>query len=118
MMLPVATRKSAFIAGASLSALIYLLGALHARGVIPYDPEGPELFPFVLTYFFISALVFVIDVRTFAPKELKTRIPGVYFPTNREGINFMFSVWGRMLLWFLGAALAGLVLALVQRITG
>jgi hypothetical protein len=114
MTLPVATRWSAFIAGASLSALIYLLGVLHARGVIPYDPEGPQLFPFVLAYFFISALVFVIDVRSLAPKQLKTRIPGVYFPTNREGINFMFSVWGRMLLWFLGAASAGGVLALVQ----
>jgi cellobiose-specific phosphotransferase system component IIC len=113
---PVATRRTAFIAGASLAVLVVLLGVLKARGTIPYDADSPQLLPFVILYFFVSVLVYVIDVRSLAPKELKTQIPGIYFPTNREGISFMFSVWVRMLLWFLGAASAGIVMALVEAI--
>jgi hypothetical protein len=118
MALPVATRKSAFIAGASFSVLICLLAVLHAQGVIPFDPEGPVLFPLILAYFFISSLILVIDVRSIAPKQLKTRIPGAYLPTSREGLSFMIShllsVWARMLLWALGAGSVGLPLALVM----
>jgi len=114
MAFPIATRKTAFVAGASLAALAGLLGALKARGVIPYDADSQELFPFVLVYFFVSVLVYVIDVRSLAPKELKTRFPGVYFPTNREGIKFMLSVWLRMIVWFLGAAITGAAFVLVQ----
>jgi hypothetical protein len=108
--LPVASRKTAFIAGVSLSALVFLLGTLKGRGVIPYDADSPQLFPFVLVYFFVSVLLLVIDVRSIAPKELKTRFPGVYFPTNREGVGFMFRVWGRMIVWFLGVVIGGTVL--------
>ena len=111
MTFPVATRKTAFLAGMSLSALVALLGALKSHGVIPYDADSRVLFPFVLAYFFVTALLLVIDVRSFAPKELKTRFPGIYFPTNREGVGFMFRVWGRMLLWFLGAVAGGVLLA-------
>jgi hypothetical protein len=110
MTFPVATRKTSFLAGMSLSALVTLLGVLKSR-FIPYDADSRELFPLVLVYFFVTVLVLVIDVRSIAPKELKTRFPGVYFPTNREGVGFMFRVWGRMLLWFLGAVAGGLLLA-------
>src|SRR2546430_1303539 len=109
--LPVATRTTAFVAGASLAAIVVLLSALKARGAIPYDADSPQLFAFVAAYFFVSVLVFVIDLRSIAPKELKTRFPGVYFPTNKEGVGFMFRVWGRMLLWFLGAVAGGVLLA-------
>ena len=90
----------------SISVLAIVLGALKSRGLIPYDADSSELFPFVAAYFFATVLVFVIDVRSIAPKELKTRFPLVYFPTNREGVRFLFTVWGRMLLWFLGALTA------------
>lgn len=103
MTFPAATRKTAFIAGMSFSALVILLSTLKSRGVSPYDADSRELFPFVLAYFVVTVLVLVVDVRNNFPKELKTRFPGVYFPTNREGVGFMFKVWGRMLLWFLGA---------------
>jgi len=116
MAFPIATRKTAFVAGASLALLAVLLSVLKERDVIPYDADSPQLLPFVVLYFLASVLVYVIDVRSLAPKELKTRFPGVYFPTNREGITFMFSVWGRMLLWFLGAASTGIVLGLAQEI--
>lgn len=109
MTFPVATRKTAFLAGMSLSALVALLGFLKSGGVIPYDVDSRDLFPLVAVYFFVTVLVLVIDVRSIAPKELKTRFPGVYFPTDRAGVGFMFRVWGRMLLWFLGAV-AGSVL--------
>ncbi len=88
--LPIATRTTAFVAGASLSIVVAVLSVLKARGVIPYDADSPQVFPFVGVYFFVSVLVFVIDVRSIAPKELKTKFPGVYFPTNREGVGFMF----------------------------
>ena len=107
--LPVATRTTAFVAGLSLAAIVILLSALKGRGVIPYDADSPQLFPFVGAYFLVSVLVFVIDVRSIAPKELKTRFPGVYFPTNKEGVGFIFRVWGRMLVWLLGAA-GGIIL--------
>ena len=107
---PVATRTTAFLAGVSLAAIVVLLSALKARGAIPYDADSPQLFPFVLVYFFVSVLVFVIDLRSVAPKELKTKFLGVYFPTSREGVGFMFRVWGRMIIWFLGAVTGGIVL--------
>src|SRR5687767_12891056 len=110
LVLPTASRTTAFVAGVSLSAVVVVLNVLKARGVIPYDADSPQVFPFVLAYFFVSVLIFVIDLRSIAPKELKTKFPGVYFPTNREGVGFMFRVWGRMIVWFLGAAIAGMVL--------
>ncbi|SRR5712691_402576 len=116
MAFPAATKTSAFLAGASLAALAVLLGELKSRGVIPYDADSSEVFPFVLVYFFVTALVFVIDVRSIAPKELKTRFPGVYFPTDREGVRFLFTVWGRMLLWFVGGATTGVVLGSLDRL--
>ncbi|SRR6266496_1019866 len=111
MTFPAATRRTAFIAGMSLSALVVVLSTLKSRGIIPYDADSRELFPFVVAYFFVTVLVLVVDVRSFAPKELKTRFPGIYFPTNREGVSFMFRVWGRMLLWFLGAVTGGALLS-------
>src|SRR5438876_8680419 len=85
---PVATRTTAFIAGASISLLAVSLDILKSRGVIPYDADSPELFPFVVIYFFITAILLVIDVRSIAPKELKTRVPGLYFPTKRWSQEF------------------------------
>lgn len=114
--LPIATRTTAFLAGASLAALVFLLGVLKARGVIPYDADSPQLFPVVGVYFFVSVLIFVIDLRSIAPKELKTRFPGFYFPTNKEGVGFMLRVWGRMIVWFLGAVVAGSALSLASRL--
>jgi hypothetical protein len=103
MSFPTATRTTAFLAGMSLSALAILLGTLKSRGLVPYDADGPELFPFLAAYFLATVMILVIDVRSVAPKELKTRFPLVYFPTNREGVRFVLKVWGRMLVWFLGA---------------
>jgi hypothetical protein len=111
MTFPTATRGTAFVAGMSLSALAIVLSNLKSRGLIPYDADSPELFPFVIAYFFVTVVVLVIDVRSIAPKELRTRYPMVYFPTNREGVRFLFTVWGRMLLWFLGAVTAAGLLA-------
>ena len=113
MAFPVATQKSAFIAGLSLSVLASLLGILKSHAIIPYDADSPELFPIVLVFFFVTGFVFVIDVRSVAPKELKTRIPMVYFPTNMEGVRFLFAVWGRMLGWFFGAVVGGGLFALL-----
>ena len=113
MAFPVASRSTAFAAGVSLSALIFLLDVLNARGVIPHDADSPLVFPFVLAYFFVSVLVLVIDVRSIFPKELRTRFPGVYFPTDKEGVGFLFRVWGRMLIWFLGAAFTAAVISLL-----
>jgi hypothetical protein len=104
MTFPVATWKTAAIAGASLSGLAFFLGILKSHGLSAYDADSPEVIPFIAVYFFVTMFVFVLGVNSFAPKELKTRIPMVYFPTNMEGARFVFTVWGRMLVWFLSAA--------------
>ena len=114
--LPVATRTTAFIAGASLAALALSLDVLKARGVIPYDADSPQLFPVLVVYFFVSVQVFVIDLRSIAPKELKTRFTGFYFTTDIEGVGFMLRVWGRMTVWFFGAVAAVSVFSLASHL--
>src|SRR6266481_3714105 len=104
MNFPDATRKTAFLAGLSLALLGRLIDVAKSQGLISHDADSPEVFPFLLAYFFITVFVLVIGVRNLAPIELRTRIPLVYFPTDREGINLILRVWGRMLIWFLGAA--------------
>ncbi|NWG39816.1 MAG: hypothetical protein HXY27_07615 [Hydrogenophilaceae bacterium] len=111
---PTATRKSAFITGFSLVLFIALLESLESFGVLPIGASEKQLFPLVILFFFVSVLLFVIDVKSLAPNELKTKIPLLYFPTNRTGLNFLLRVWGRMLVWFLGAATAASLMAFGQ----
>ena len=108
------TRTTAFLAGASLSAIAGGLSILKTHGLVAHDADSPQLFPFMLLYFFVTVLVFVIGVRNLAPPELKTKVPFLYFPTNRQGWQLMFEVWKRMLVWFLGAAITAAGLALVS----
>ncbi len=111
---PTATRKSAFVAGFSLVLFIALLESLESFGVLPLGASEKQLFPLVILYFFVSVLLFVIDVKSLAPNELKTKVPLLYFPTNRAGLHFLLRVWGRMLIWFLGAAMAASFVAFGQ----
>jgi hypothetical protein len=111
---PTATSKSAFFTGISLVVFIEAVLALEHFGVLPAGAFEKDLFPVLAAYFFISVLLFVIDVRSFSPAELKTKIPLLYFPTNRKGLNFLLRVWGRMLVWFCGVATAASFLALGQ----
>ncbi|HEY0664736.1 MAG TPA: hypothetical protein VGD24_01590 [Gallionella sp.] len=111
---PIATRKSAFIAGFSLVLFNALLESLESFGVLPIGSSEKQLFPLVILFFFVSVLLFVIDVKSLAPNELKTKIPLLYFPTNRAGLNFILRVWGRMIVCFLGAATAASLMAFVQ----
>jgi hypothetical protein len=104
MLFPIATLKTAFIAGISLSVPTALLAILKSSGASSYGADSPAIFPFVFGYFLLTGLVFVIDIRSLAPKELKTRIPLVYFPTDRQGFSFLLRVLGRSLVWLLGVA--------------
>ena len=86
---------------------------------ISRDADSPEVFPFLLVYFFATVLVLVIGVRNLAPRELRTGIPLVYFPTDREGVKLILRVWGRMLIWFLGAVTGvALMLPIAQLANG
>jgi hypothetical protein len=115
MVFPTATRKSAFMAGISLAMLVCLLLMLEYFDIIPADSSEKDLFSLVVfAFFLVSFLLFVIDVKSIAPKELKTKIPLLYIPTNREGWSYMFRVWGRMFVWFLGAVITMSVLSLCQ----
>jgi hypothetical protein len=114
MKLPTATRKSAFIAGLSLVLFIVLLESLEQLGVVPIGSSNKQLVPLIIVFFFLSGLLFVIGIESLAPSELKTKIPFFYFPTNRKGLNFLFRTWGRMLVWFLGAATAASFIAVGQ----
>ena len=71
---PTATRKSAFITGFSLVLFIAVLESLASFGVLPIGASEKQLFPIVLVFFFVSVLLFVIDVKSLlAPNELKTK---------------------------------------------
>lgn len=111
MPFPLATRNSAFIAGASLSVPVTLLAVLNAKGVTAYGVYNPKIFAFFVIYFLLTVAVFVIDVRSFAPEQLKTRIPMVYFPTDQAGVNFLFRVLGRCLMGLLGVAAGAVCVA-------
>ena len=118
MAFPVATRTTAFLSGASLTGLAICLDILKRRGIAPYNADTPELFPFIAAYFLVTVVVFVVGARNVSPAELKTKIPLVYFPTNRAGWTLLFHCWGRMLAWFFGGAvviaLGGSVRSILQ----
>ncbi len=116
MRFPTATKRSAFLSGVLLVALFYSIGALKSYGILSADTGEKELAPLLILFFFVSALLYVVDIRSIAPDELKTRIPLVYLPRNRVGVNFLLTVWGRMLIWFLGAATASAFLATCEAI--
>lgn len=111
MPFPIATRTSAFIAGLSLSAPVTLLNILNARGPLDYGVHNAQVFAFFVGYFLLTVAVFVIDVRSFVPKQLKTRIPLVYFPTDQAGFEFLLTVLIRLLVWLLGAATGMIIIA-------
>src|SRR5437867_1050437 len=104
----IATQRTAFFSGASLATLAVCFDALESRGMVSSNADR-ELILFIFAYFFVTGLVFVIGVRNLFPSALKTRIPLVYFPTNREGWTLLLSCWGRMVVWFCGAAVVGVV---------
>lgn len=110
---PPATRASAFLAGFSLPLFVGMLDVGHAHGLIPSLASSRLLFFFALAYYFGTIVVFVIDVRLLSPKVLKTRIPFVYFPTNREGLRLILARWGRMLCWGLGVTFGSALLILL-----
>ncbi|MBS0555140.1 MAG: hypothetical protein JSS47_21850 [Proteobacteria bacterium] len=116
MRFPTATKRSAFLSGVLLVALVYFIGALKSQGIISADTDEKELAPLLILFFFVSALLYVVDIRSIAPGELKTRIPLVYLPTNQIGVKFLLTVWGRMLIWFLGATTAAAFLATCEAI--
>lgn len=111
MPFPTATRVSAFIAGLSFSVPLTLLGILNNKGVLSVGIADPRLVACFVVYVLLTVSVFVLDVRSFAPKPLKTRIPLVYFPTDRAGVAFLLTVFGRMLIWGLGALAGAVMLA-------
>ena len=82
---PTATRRTAFLSGASLAALAILLRAPKSCGVSPYNADSPEMFPFIAIYFFVTVILLVIGPQNLFPAGLKTRIALVYFPTDRAG---------------------------------
>jgi hypothetical protein len=110
---PRATRTTAFIAGLSFSAPLTLLVILKSVNLLSVGVDHPRVVAFFVIYWLITVPVFVLDVRSFVPKQLKTRIPLVYFPTDRAGVAFLFTVFGRILVWLLGGATGvGLMLPL------
>jgi hypothetical protein len=116
MVFPTATKKSAFVSGVLLVALAYLTGALQSAGTLPAAIGEKELAPLFFLFFFVSVLLYVVDIRSIAPDKLKTKIPLIYFPTNRAGLRFLFTVCGRMLIFFLGVATAVAFLATCEAI--
>ena len=114
MTIPSATRVSAFLAGLSLGALSALIDVSAERGWLTQSADSPEVFPLLAIYFFITAVVFVIGIRNIAPPELKTSIPFIYFPTTREGVQVVLRIWGRMLIWFIGAGAGMMLLGLLS----
>jgi hypothetical protein len=117
MPFPSASRNSACIAGISLSVPTYLFYILQATEVSAYGIDHPRVFAGIVTYALLTLLVFVIDIRSLAPKALKTSIPWVYFPSNQAGWNYLFRLLGRVLVWLLGIATGVGLLTALQHLT-
>lgn len=117
MNFPSATNLTAFFAGLSSTVLAGVIDVFKFREQTLHSPDSPALLLFFLAYLFASILFFVIDVRNIAPNELKTKIPLVYFPTNKNGIGLLLKMGGRMLIGLLGVAVGVAVLLLVAKLT-
>ncbi|MBD9362398.1 hypothetical protein [Methylomonas fluvii] len=102
MSFPTATKTTSFIAGLTFSAPLTLLAILKTANLVSYGIDQPRVVAFFVIYLLLTLSVFVLDVRSFVPKQLKTRIPLVYFPTDQAGVEFLFTVFGRILVWVAG----------------
>lgn len=96
-----ATKISAFLAGFSLSFAVVGSDIANKRGVVRFTLDSPQMFPYVLIFFFASVFIFVIGPQVFSIE----RIPYTGIPKDRAAWTLMFQTWGRMLIWFLGAVL-------------
>ncbi|MCL4682353.1 MAG: hypothetical protein KJZ92_13925 [Rhodocyclaceae bacterium] len=107
--LPPASRGSAFLSGVSFAILLILLDAARQAGLLPGFTESRAIFLVILAFYGTTIVLFVIDHRLISAPQLKTRIPWVYFPTNRAGMQIILQRWSRYCCWFLGATCADLV---------
>jgi hypothetical protein len=111
MKAPAATPLTAFLAGFSLAAIEILLGSLKSRGIIPYDGDSKQLFPYVVLYFLGSVFVYVIGIRTIS-EGLRYR--SEHATTATPPLRYFFPIWIRMLLWFIGGASGTVIIVSLQ----
>ena len=104
MKAPVATFVTAMAAGVTLSALMCGVQWADRHGSPELTESNPIVIAVLAVFFFVSTLLYVIDVRNIAPEALKTRIPFLYFPTDRRGLELLSDVWARMFVWFAAAS--------------
>ena len=94
-----ATKISAFLAGFSLAFAVVGSDIANKRGVVSFTFDSPQMFPYVLMFFFAPVFVFVIGPQVFSIERI--RYTGI--PKDRAAWTLMSQTWGRMLIWFIGA---------------
>jgi hypothetical protein len=94
-----ATKVSAFLAGFSLSFAVVASDIANRHHILAFTLDNPQMFPFVIIFFFVSVFAFVIGPQVSSIE----RIPRTGIPKNRAAWMLMSQTWGRMLVWFLGA---------------
>ncbi len=103
-----ATKLTAFLAGFSLGAAAGALEFAHVRGLTSFTMASPNAFPFAAAYFFVSSLLFVIGM-PFVRGDAYERIPFSSVPKTKEGWSKVVAVWIRMVFWFGGAVVGGII---------
>ena len=96
-----ATKISTFLAGFALSFAVTGSDIANRHEVFRFTLDSPQMFPYVLLFFFASVFVFVIGPQVFSIE----RIPHTGIPKDRAAWRLMSQTWGRMFIWFLGAVL-------------
>jgi len=112
MKIPAATSLSAFIVGMTMPCLVGGFEFLKAQGFISFTLDSPSVFPYFAGYFFITMILFVVGPRT--DSETGQNSFKFYFPANKHDVQFMFDVWGRMFVWFLGVLLVGILFVVLK----
>jgi len=112
MRFPAATNISAFIVGMTIPFLVFSLEFLKANGFISFNLDSPSVFPFFMGYFFITTFLFVIGPRT--DDKTGENSFKFNFPLSKKDFKFMFGVWTRMSIWFLGALLLSILFVVLK----
>lgn len=112
MKFPAATSLSAFIVGMTIPCLLGGFEFLKSQNFTSLNLDSSSVFPFFMGYFLITMFLFVIGPQT--DNETGNNSFKFHFPANKRDVKFMFDVWGRMFVWFLGTLLTGILFIVLK----
>jgi hypothetical protein len=102
-----ASKISAFFSGLSLTLIASLLDFAQNKGMIDFNAESRNVFPFIAIYFLVTGILFVIGIEAIKAKLNQAEKGTILKPTSKEDRQVYYSAWGRMCLWFVGGIIGG-----------